>query len=119
MARVRTGKPIERQGLSTVWERRVVRTATVLAVVPLIVSVALAVALVRVGISAWAPLSLSALVAYLVYAGMTRKVRRRRAILAQPFPAEWEAILQREVVFFRALTRRPSRSRPQINHPLT
>ena len=69
----------------------------------LIVSVALVVALVRVGISAWVPLSLSALVPYLVYAGVTRKLRRRRGILAQPFPAEWEAILQREVVFFRAL----------------
>ena len=103
MALVRTGKPIERQGLSTAWEGRVVRTATVLAAGTLVVSVALAVALMRVGISAWVPLSLSALVPYLVYAGMTRKVRRRRGILAQPFPAEWEAILQREVVFFRAL----------------
>ncbi len=100
---MRPGKPIERHGLSTAWERRVVRTATVLAVVTLIVSVALGVALMRVGISAWVPLSLSALFPYLVYAGMTRKVRRRRGILAQPFPAEWEAILQREVVFFRAL----------------
>ncbi len=103
MARVKTGKPIERQGLSTAWERRVARTATVLAVATLIVSVAFAVGLMRVGISAWVSLSLSALIAYLVYAGMTRKVRRRRGILAQPFPAEWEAILQREVVFFRAL----------------
>ena len=47
--------------------------------------------------------SRSLLIAYLVYAGMTRKIRRRRRILAQPFPAEWEEILQREVVFFRAL----------------
>jgi len=103
VARVRTGKPIERQGLSTAWERRVGRTATVLAVVTLIVSVGFAVGLTRVGISAWVSLSFSVLIAYLVYAGMTRKVRRRRRILAQPFPAEWEAILQREVVFFRVL----------------
>ncbi len=103
VARVRTGKPIERQGLSTAWERRVGRTATVLAVVTLIVSVGVAVGLTRAGISAWVSLSVSALIAYLIYAGMTRKVRRRRRILAQPFPAEWEAILQREVVFFRAL----------------
>jgi Mlc titration factor MtfA (ptsG expression regulator) len=34
---------------------------------------------------------------------MTRRVRHRRALLAQPFPVEWEAALQREVVFFRAL----------------
>ena len=43
VARVRTGKPIERQGLSTAWERRVGRTATVLAVVTLMVSVGFAV----------------------------------------------------------------------------
>mgnify|MGYP001034114913 CR=1 FL=1 len=33
----------------------------------------------------------------------TRRSRRRARILAQPFPAEWEAVLQRDVVFFRAL----------------
>jgi len=94
---------IERQGLSTAWERRVVRTATVLAVVTLIVSGVIAVGLTPEGISAWASLPLSALTAYLAYAGMTRKLRRRRRILARPFPADWEVVLQREVVFFRAL----------------
>ena len=98
-----TGKPIERQGLSTAWEGRVRRTATVFAVVTLIISVGFALGLTQAGISAWVSLSLSALIAYLVYAGMTHKVRRRRSILAQPFPAAWEAILQREVVFFCAL----------------
>ena len=94
---MKTGKPIERQGLSTAWERRVARTATVLAAVTLVVSVGLAAALTRAGISVWASLSLAAVITYLVYAGMSRKLRRRRRILAQPFPAEWEAILQREV----------------------
>ena len=94
---------IERRGLSTAWERRVASTATVFAVVTLIVAVGFAVGLTRVGTSAWVSLSLAAVVAYLVYAGMTRKVRRRRRILEQPFPTEWEAVLQREVVFFRAL----------------
>ena len=100
---MRTGKPIERQGLSTAWERSAGRTATVVAVVVLITLVGSAVGLARGGIAAWVSLSFSGLIAYLVYAGMTRKVRRRRRILAQPFPAEWEAILQREVVFFRVL----------------
>jgi len=100
---VSSGKPIERQGLSTAWERRVGRTATVLAVVTLIVSAGFAIGLTRAGTSAWVSLSFSTLIAYLVYAGMTHKVRRRRRILAQPFPTEWEAVLQREVVFFRAL----------------
>jgi len=94
---------IRRHGLSTTWERRVARTAAIVAVVTLIVSVVFAVALTRVGISAWASLALSALIALTVYAGMTRKLRRRRGILAQPFPTEWEVVLQREVVFFRAL----------------
>ena len=34
---------------------------------------------------------------------LLRKVRRRREILARSFPAEWEAVLQRDVAFFRAL----------------
>ena len=96
-------KTIERQGLSTAWERRVARTATVIAAVTLIVAVGFAIGLTGVGISAWVSLPFSALVAYVVYAGMTRSIRRRRRILAEPFPAEWEAILQRDVVFFRAL----------------
>ncbi len=100
---MRTEKPIERQGLSTARERSVGRTATVVAVVVLITLVGSAVGLTQGGIAAWVSLSFSGLIAYLVYAGMTRKVRRRRRILAQPFPAEWEAILQREVVFFRVL----------------
>jgi Mlc titration factor MtfA (ptsG expression regulator) len=103
VAQVRTGKPIQRQGLSTAWERRVSRTATVFAVMTLVVSVGFSVGLTQVGIPAWASLPLSALVAYLVHGGMTRKLRLRRRILARPFPAEWEATLQREVVFFRAL----------------
>ncbi|MCC6590203.1 MAG: zinc-dependent peptidase [Bryobacterales bacterium] len=34
---------------------------------------------------------------------MTRKLRRRRQILAEPFLAEWETVLQQEVLFFRVL----------------
>ena len=98
-----TGKPIQRQGLSTVWERSVTRSATVFAVATLVVAGGLAIALTWADVSPWVSLPLSVLIAFLVYAGMTRKVRRRRKILAQPFPTEWEAVLQREVVFFRAL----------------
>ncbi len=96
-------KSIERKGLSTAWERREGRTAIVLATVALIVSGALAAGLTRAGLSTWAALAFPAVLAFLVYAGITRKIRRRRKILAQPFTAEWEAILQREVLFFRAL----------------
>jgi len=43
------------------------------------------------------------LVALFLYRFLTRKGRRRAALRKQPFPATWEAILQREVPFFQAL----------------
>jgi Mlc titration factor MtfA (ptsG expression regulator) len=97
------GKPIERTGLSTVWERRVTRTAIIFALATLIASVLFAFVLMQGGLSPWVSLPASALLAWAVYLWMTRRLRRRREILARRFPTEWEAILQREVVFFRAL----------------
>lgn len=38
-----------------------------------------------------------------VWIWTTRGRRRRARLLAQPFPAAWESVLQRDVVFFRAL----------------
>jgi Mlc titration factor MtfA (ptsG expression regulator) len=96
-------KQIERKGLSTAWERRVARTAIVFAIVTLVVTVGLAFVLAPGGLSLWMSLPASVLIAYAVHSVMTRKLRRRREILAQPFPTEFEAVLQREVVFFRAL----------------
>jgi Mlc titration factor MtfA (ptsG expression regulator) len=95
--------PLDRRQLSTAWERSVVRTASTVSILTAIVLVVIAVGLARRGIPWWVSLPLVALLAYLVHRGITRKVRRRRRILAQPFPAEWEAILRREVVFFRTL----------------
>ncbi len=95
--------PQKRRQLSTAWERSVFRAATAFAILTAIVLGGFALAVARRGIPAWVSLPLSALLAFLVYTAMTRKIRRRRRILAQPFPAEWEAILQRDVVFFRAL----------------
>ena len=94
---------LDRRQLSTAWERSVRRTAIAFAILTAIMVVGVTVALVRRGVPAWVSLPLSALFACLVYTGMTRRIRRRRKILAEPFPAEWEAVLQREVVFFRAL----------------
>jgi len=94
---------IERGGLSTVWEERVVRNARIFSGVALAAGVALSFGLREVGVSlAWS-LAFTAAFAALVYWGMTRKLRRRKHILEEPFPAEWEAVLQQEVVFFRAL----------------
>jgi len=89
--------------LSTAWERSVVRTAAAVAILAAIVFVGLAFGLASRGTPSWISLPVSVPLAYLVYRGMTRRVRRRREILAQPFPSEWEAILQRDVLFFRAL----------------
>ena len=100
---MKTGRSIERLGLSTEWERSVTRTAIVVAALALVASVGLAAVLVGAEISAWVWIPLCALIAYLTYSGMTHKIRRRQRILSQPFPAEWEAVLQREVLFFRAL----------------
>jgi Mlc titration factor MtfA (ptsG expression regulator) len=94
---------IARQGLSTDWEKGVTRTAIFFAIVTLVISLVLAAVPYRAGISAWILALLSVLVTYLVYWGLTRKIRRRQTILSQPFPAAWEAVLHREVVFFRAL----------------
>ena len=89
--------------MSTAWERTVVRTAIVFALVALAVCLGLAVGLARSGTPLWVSLPAGAVITLLVYAGLTRKLRRRRRILAEPFPAEWEAILRREVAFFRTL----------------
>ena len=42
--------------------------------------------------------------AWLAWSRSLRKVRRRKKILAAPFPVEWETVLQRDVAFFRALS---------------
>jgi Mlc titration factor MtfA (ptsG expression regulator) len=101
---MKTRMKIERQGLSADWERKITRTAYIITAVVTGISILLALALMRAGISAWILIPLLVLALNLVYAGLTRKIRRRRAILSRPFPADWEAILQREVVFFRALS---------------
>jgi Mlc titration factor MtfA (ptsG expression regulator) len=69
----------------------------------LAVSVLVGVALIRSGEATGTALVLALAPAVAVYFWQTRMVRRRRAILQEPFPPEWEAVLQREVVFFRIL----------------
>ena len=66
-----TRKAIARRGLSTEWERASLRTARILAGVTLAVSLPLSVGLTGVGIPLWVSLPLSALIAYLVHAGLT------------------------------------------------
>jgi hypothetical protein len=59
--------------------------------------------MIRGGWSAAIALPFALAPAFGVYAWQTGKIRRRRAILREPFPPEWEAVLQRDVAFFRVL----------------
>jgi len=63
----------------------------------------LAAGLWEAGASLWATVPAALGLGWCVYLWMTRTLRRRRRILAQPFPPEWEAVLQKEVVFYRSL----------------
>ncbi|MCP4573487.1 MAG: peptidase [bacterium] len=98
-----TGETPQPGTLGTAWERRTVRTAVFFAISAGLAAGALAWLLQGSGLPLWMGLVGAAVVGWAIYAGMTRKIRRRRRILAQPFPAEWEAALQGDVVFFRAL----------------
>lgn len=85
------------------WERRsrfwaLVFTSLTAVGVALACFVAIRAGWTPVGVLAIAVISLIS-----VYRWLTRKIRRRRAILGEPFPKEWEAVLQRDVVFFRVL----------------
>jgi hypothetical protein len=85
------------------WERRTRFWALVFAVVTLGVTLLGAVVLVRAGRPGGTTVALALMPACVVYVWQTARVRRRRALLRAPFPPEWEAVLQRDVLFFRTL----------------
>ncbi len=87
------------------WARRMERTARRFALATLAIGILVVAAIAWQArpSGGWAFVAIPFGAAAGAYWLLTRKVRRRRAILAQPFPVEWEAVLQREVVFFRAL----------------
>ena len=95
--------PDSTRRLSTLWERRTIRTALAFSVVAFAPMAFLAFALRQTGKPLWLTLPIAAILCFGLYDLLTRKLRRRRRILSQPFPPKWEEILQREVVFFRAL----------------
>jgi Mlc titration factor MtfA (ptsG expression regulator) len=94
-------EPLRRLG--TRWERRVIRTSLAFALLTLAGLCLVAVALRTDGKPLWLTLPFAAVLSFGLYDLLTRKLRRRRRILAQPFPPRWEEVLQREVIFFRAL----------------
>lgn len=85
------------------WERRTRWWAGSLAALALLAGVLAAIVADRGGASAVVSLGLVAVPPVAMYVWQTRRIRRRRALLQVPFPAKWEAVLQRDVVFFRAL----------------
>ena len=85
------------------WERRTRRWALALAALVLGISLLLALVLIRSGRPAGTTLILALAPACVAYGWQTGRIRRRHAILRQPFPPAWETVLQRDVVFFRAL----------------
>ena len=89
--------------LFAAWERRTRLWALVCGVLTFAVSVLVIMVVIGVGPAAGSPILLALLPAVGVYVWQTRKIRRRRAVLSEPFPREWEAVLQRDVVFFRTL----------------
>ena len=98
-----TGAQAGATGLLTAWERRTRLWALVLAALALAVSALVGLVMIRTG---WPPaltLVLALVPAFGVYTWQTRKIRRRHALLRAPFPSDWEAVLQRDVVFFRVL----------------
>ena len=74
-----------------------------LAAVTLLVSLLLALLVVQAGRPAAATFGLALFPPVAVYLWRTGVIRRRHAILGAPFPAEWEAVLQRDVLYFRVL----------------
>ena len=89
--------------LGSHWERRAVRTALLAAALSFFPLAFFTTILRPAHLSPWTLLPLAAAGAVGVYFALTRKVQKRRAILSRPFPAEWETVLLREVIFFRAL----------------
>ena len=98
-----TGKQANASGLFTAWERRTRLWALVFAALTLAVSTLIALVAIRMGRPLEVTLALGLTPAFGVYAWQTQKISRRRSILQEPFPPEWEAVLQRDVVFFRIL----------------
>ncbi len=98
-----TAAPATPGTLGTAYERHAVRTATILAGVVLTGGLALSFVTSHFGLPPWLSVALCAGGAWLTRHLSLRKVRRRREILARPFPIEWEVVLQKDVAFFRAL----------------
>jgi len=87
----------------TAWERRTRVWALVLAALTFIVSALVVLVATRTWQLAETTLVLALVPAFGMYIWQTGKIRRRLAILREPFLPEWETVLQQDVIFFRVL----------------
>lgn len=85
------------------WERQTRVWALIFAALACGVTVLVVVALMTANHLPGTFLVMAPIVASLVYRWQTARIRRRRTIMQEPFLAEWETVLQRDVVFFRVL----------------
>ncbi|MEM8886245.1 MAG: zinc-dependent peptidase [Planctomycetota bacterium] len=85
------------------WERSVRRSAVAAAVLAFFVLLGIGFALRSQGLPLGAIAAMAVGGAAGAYRWATGPIRRRRALLAQPFPAAWNEVLERDVAFFRAL----------------
>ena len=85
------------------WERRTRLWALTCSILAALVLIPIVLVSFQSGQDRGFILALSFGLIFGVYAWQTKKIRRRRQILLKPFPAEWEMVLQRDVVFFRVL----------------
>ncbi len=99
----KSGRQTKSAGLFTGWEGRTRLWALATAALTLMVTALIGLALVGMGRPVAPTVVLALIPVFGMYIWQTGKIRRRRATLSEPFPAEWEAALQRDVVFFRAL----------------
>jgi len=91
------------QRLHTLWEQRTIRTALAFAATAFVPLTVLAFWLRPTGKPLWVTLPFAAIISFGIYELLTWKLRRRRKILAKPFPTKWLEVLEREVIFYRAL----------------
>lgn len=100
---LRTKQPIHPTRLGTSAERHAQILAAVSAVLVLAIGALLMMVLRPSGGLGLTLAATTVVGAWLVWNRAQRKVRRRKTLLKEPFPVEWEAVLQRDVAFFRAL----------------
>jgi Mlc titration factor MtfA (ptsG expression regulator) len=91
------------EALETRAERRAFKMASGIGIATTAFSAIIAIGLRGAGAPLLFTLPVSLGLGWWAYRSLTGRIRRRRSILRQPFPPEWETVLGKEVVFYRVL----------------